>query len=132
MKYFSHTRQFKPIFKKLMAHCLVAGVLLTVAVPLVHASVTNEALSFSNPLKANSIEDLLADILKLVSRLGAIIAVLYFIYGGFLYVTAQGDEEKVGKAHGTLKWAAVGTAVLLSAEIIARIIENTVKSVSNI
>lgn len=91
----------------------------------------NEPLSFSNPLKATSIEALLADILQLVSRLGAIIAVLYFIYGGFLYVTAQGDEDKISKAHSTLKWASVGTAVLLGAEIIARIIENTVKSVSN-
>ena len=118
--------------KKIAVHTLAALLLLTLAAPLAHASVSNEALSFSNPLKATSIEALLSDILKLVSRLGAIVAVLYFIYGGFLYVTAQGVEDKISKAHATFKWAAVGTAVLLSAEIIARIIETTVKSVSNI
>ncbi len=123
--------------KGVAAHCVVAFVLVSlfaVATPLVHAESINQPtpVGFSNPLKATSIEALLGDILKLVSRLGAIIAVLYFIYGGFLYVTAQGEEDKISKAHSTLKWAAVGTAVLLSAEIIARIIEATVKSVSNI
>ncbi|MEI6345862.1 MAG: pilin [bacterium] len=134
MKHISQTTQRYPALRRIAAHCLVAIALFAVSAPLVHAQSYNSPtpLGFSNPLKATSIEALLADILQLVSRLGAIIAVLYFIYGGFLYVTAQGDEDKVGKAHGTLKWAAVGTAVLLSAEIIARIIENTVRSVSNI
>ncbi len=118
--------------RKILAHTIVALTFLTLLALPAHAAVSNEALSFSNPLKATSIEALLSDILKLVSRLGAIIAVLYFIYGGFLYVTAQGEEDKISRAHGTLKWAAVGTAVLLSAEIIARIIEATVKSVSRI
>lgn len=134
MKHISQTTQRYSALRRIAAHCLVAIALFAVSAPLVHAQSYNQPtpVGFSNPLKATSIEALLADILQLVSRLGAIIAVLYFIYGGFLYVTAQGDEDKVGKAHGTLKWAAVGTAVLLSAEIIARIIENTVKSVSNI
>lgn len=105
-------------------------VMVSFNAPLAHAQ-QNVPASFSNPLAANTIEELLGSILKLVSRLGAIIAVLYFIYGGFLYVTAQGDENKIEKAHSTLKWAAIGTAVLLSAEIIAKVIEGTVKSISN-
>jgi len=117
--------------QKIIVHASAALICLAVAAPLAYAQ-QNVPAGFSNPLQASSIEGLLSDILRLVSQLGAIIAVLYFIYGGFLYVTAQGDEDKVGKAHSTLKWAAVGTAVLLSAEIIAKIIENTVKSVSNI
>lgn len=129
-------KEMRTTTKKIAAHCLVAFVLLglfALATPLVEAASANQpTIGFSNPLKATSIEALLADILQLVSRLGAIIAMLYFIYGGFLYVTAQGDEDKIGTAHSTLKWAAVGTAVLLSAEIIARIIESTVRSVSNI
>lgn len=130
-------KEMRTTTKKIAAHCLVAFALLGLfasATPLVEAASANQPtpVGFSNPLKATSIEALLADILQLVSRLGAIIAMLYFIYGGFLYVTAQGDEDKIGTAHSTLKWAAVGTAVLLSAEIIARIIESTVRSVSNI
>ncbi len=129
----THTR-IHPTIRKTAAYCVAALLLFIASATLVHAvdPVADTALGFSNPLQADSIEELLTDILQLVSRLGAIIAVLYFIYGGFLYVTAQGDEDKIGKAHSTLKWAAVGTAVLLGAEIIARIIETTVQSVSNL
>lgn len=121
----------KQISRNIAVHGLAALALLAVAAPVVYAQ-QNVPTSFSNPLQANSIEELLAAILKFVAQIGAVIAVLYFIYGGFLYVTAQGNEDAIEKAHSTLKWAAVGTAVLLSAEVIAKIIQNTVKSVSNI
>ena len=50
------------------------------------------------------------------------------MYGGFLYVTAGGDEEKLGKAQKTITWALVGTAVLLGANVIMNAIQGTISS----
>ena len=89
-----------------------------------------EGVGFTNPLKVNSIDELITTLLKVAGRLGAIISVLFFIYAGFLYVTAQGDEDTITKAHETLKWTAIGTAVLIGASALAKIIQSTVNSIN--
>lgn len=49
----------------------------------------------------------------LFSILG-LIALVLIIYGGFLMLTSQGNEEKVKKGRDTLMWAIVGLIVMLS------------------
>jgi len=76
----------------------------------------------------NSLKDLFLAILNnIVLPIGGVIAVLAFIYSGFLYVMAQGDTKKIQTAHDALLYTAVGTAVLLGASVIATVVENTIK-----
>lgn len=63
---------------------------------------------------------------RIILPIGGILAVLAFIYSGFLYVTAQGDAKKITTAHHALLYTAIGTAVLLGAWVIAKVIENTI------
>lgn len=42
-----------------------------------------------------------------------LIAVVMIIYGGFLYVTAAGNDEKIGKAKKIIMYAIVGIVVIL-------------------
>ena len=79
-----------------------------------------------NPIGANSIQDFIASILHIVVQIGIPVAVLFIIYSGFLFVTAQGDEAKITKAKSSLWWAIIGTAVLLGAEVIADAIGGTI------
>ena len=58
--------------------------------------------------------------------IGGVLAVLSFIFSGFLYVTAQGDTKKIGTAHNALLYTAIGTAVLLGSWVIANVIERTI------
>ncbi len=58
--------------------------------------------------------------------IGGVLAVLAFIYSGFLYVTAQGNQTKLATAHKALLYTSVGTAVLLGSWVIAQVIENTI------
>lgn len=46
------------------------------------------------------------------------VAVLYLIVGGFLYITAGGDEGKLEKAKGTIKNAIIGVVIILLALVI--------------
>lgn len=82
-----------------------------------------------NPFRtgANDIPQLFKTIINnIIIPIGAVLAILAFIYAGFLYVTAAGDETKIGKAHKALLYAAVGTAVLLGAGVIAKVIQATI------
>lgn len=58
--------------------------------------------------------------------IGGVLAVLAFIYSGFLYVTAQGNESKLQTANKALLYTAIGTAVLLGASVIAKLIAGTI------
>lgn len=86
----------------------------------------------TNPLggDVNSLSALLGAVTDVLIQLGAIVAALAIMYGGFLYVTAQGNEEKLQKAQATVTWALVGTAVLLGSRVIYKVIAGTIKEIS--
>ncbi len=62
----------------------------------------------------------------IILPIGGVLAVIAFIYSGFLYVTAQGNETKLKTAHTALLYTAIGTAVLLGAWVISQVIESTI------
>ena len=71
------------------------------------------------------VERILNDI---VLPLGASVAAIAIIYSGFLYVKAQGNKEELQKAHEAIKWTVVGTAVILGAWVLAKLIDKTIKA----
>ena len=81
-----------------------------------------------NPLgnSTNSLSAFFDGIVSVFIELGTIVSVLGIMYGGYLYATAQGDEEKLKTAYKTITWALVGTAVLLGARTIMSAVSDTV------
>ncbi len=79
-----------------------------------------------NPLNAKTIQELLAIVLKGIVQIGSIIIVLALVWVGFLFVFAQGNEEKVKSARAALMWTVVGGLVLLGAQGIAMVLQSTV------
>jgi hypothetical protein len=81
-----------------------------------------------NPLgpKVNSLPAFFNGIISICIQLGTIVSVLAIMYGGFLYVGAQGNEEQLAKAYKTITWALVGTAILLGARTIMVAVSDTV------
>lgn len=56
------------------------------------------------------------------------IALLMFVYGGFTWMTAGGEPEKIKKAKGILVWSTLGLVVIFSSYVIVNfIIEQVVK-----
>jgi hypothetical protein len=82
-----------------------------------------------NPLGSKTLTALIADLLKIVAQLGAVICVFFIIYSGFLFIKAQGDPGELKTAKSVFLWSVVGTAVLLGASVVADIIIGTVNSV---
>ena len=94
--------------------------------------ITPSTFSLQNPFNCGGVSPctlfalLRAIIDKILLPIGGVLAVLSFIYAGFLYVTAQGNETKLKTAHKALLYTSVGTAVLLGSWVIAKVIENTI------
>jgi predicted permease len=63
---------------------------------------------------------------NIILPIGGVLAVLAFIFSGFLYVMAQGNETKLKTAHNALLYTAIGTAILLGSWVLAKVIETTV------
>lgn len=81
-----------------------------------------------NPLRATTIQQLLGIILGGLVQIGTIILVLMLVWVGFLFVFAQGNEEKVREARTALMWTVIGGLVLLGARAIATLLEATVNA----
>ncbi len=70
-----------------------------------------------NSLVGNTkrLDAVVLDMMNWVTWLGTLVAVGYGIYGGFLYMTAGGDDEQVKKAKWVFKQVAIGLVVIVLA-----------------
>lgn len=81
-----------------------------------------------NPIKSNTLIDLIQKILEGAIKIGLPIIVLAIIYSGFLFVQARGNSEKLSEAKRTLLYTLIGAAILLGSWGIAQLISETVKA----
>lgn len=85
--------------------------------------------NLQNPLKAKSLVCLLYDIINGIMGIMAIVAALYIIYSGFLFISSQGNPEGLKKAKTAFFNAVIGTGILLGAWAITAFIVNVLSGV---
>ena len=61
-------------------------------------------------------------IIKYLMGLLGSVALVMFLYGGFLWLTAAGNETKITKGRETLIWAALGLVLIFASYIIVNFI----------
>ncbi len=84
--------------------------------------------TLTNPLKFNTITEFFMAILEIITVFAVPIIVFFIIFAGFKYVTANGNAEKVKSAHSALTWALVGGVIVLGAQVLLVVIQNTVNA----
>ena len=72
----------------------------------------------------DDIVDILNGIKTWVSALVAVLGVIMILWGAIVYMTAGGDEEKVGKAKKTIVYGIIGIAIALIAFGIFALVED--------
>lgn len=77
-----------------------------------------------NPLKFQSLADLLNAILNFLITIGAPIATIMIVYAGFTYIFAAGEPQKITQARAILLWTAVGYSIILVAKGILAVIKD--------
>ena len=89
---------------------------------------TRPPITIDNPFRGgDTLFELLETVVNdIILPIGGVLAVLAFIYSGFLYVAAQGDTTKIKNAHNALLYTAIGTAVLLGSWALANVIKGTI------
>lgn len=108
--------------------------LAIILVPVMVFAVGNQTagiLSFSleNPLLANNFWDLLSNFIDIAMKIGIPVAVFFFIWSGFQYIFAGGNEAKIRLAHKNLKNVVLGTIIFLGAWTITEVVVKTIQSV---
>lgn len=110
---------------------LVAFIFFSPLLSLAQAVVPPEmdpALKVKNPISSESLIELIKNVLEGVIKIGMPVIVLAIIYSGFLFVSAQGNSEKLGEAKRALLYTLIGAAILLGSWGIAQLITDTVKA----
>ena len=91
--------------------------------------------SIPNPLKCpggsadcSVIDYIYAIVEGLILPIGGVLAIIAFIWSGFMFVMAQGDPGKIKSARDALWYTAIGTAILLGSVALAKVIQTTVEA----
>jgi len=90
--------------------------------------------TINNPLGAghlSTIPAFIKAVLNIVLTVGVPIVALAIIYAGFLFVSAQGNPEKLKTAKKTLLYTIIGAALLLGAYVLADAIKGTVDQIKS-
>ena len=111
---------------------LAIGILTTLAVamPLVTLAISYEDPSNTLGLNTSDLKAAVIRIINWVLGLLGIIAVIMILIGGFQWMTAGGNEEKVEKAKKIISAAIVGLIIILLAWAIVNFVIGTANNVT--
>jgi len=84
--------------------------------------------SLQNPLRSDigNISQFLTALLDAVVIIVFPFIILMIIYSGFLFVSAQGNEDKLKTAKKTILWTIIGALIILGASMLSYAIEGTI------
>ena len=118
--------------RKIVANTVLTYFILPIVTYASFHQVTTPPSSggFRNPLKFQTISAFLNALLDVIILIGVPIVVFAVIYAGFLFVTAQGNVEKINTAKKVIVWTLVGAMLVLGAKAVALAIEGTVQDLT--
>ena len=86
------------------------------------------AAELTNPLGTTNITTVIGRLITSILGVTGSIALLMFVYGGFLWLISAGDPKMVTKGKEVMKWAILGLVVIVGAYTIVRAIVSALES----
>lgn len=68
--------------------------------------------TLQDPFGKQPIQKILGSVIKIFTGVSGSLALLMFVYGGFLWLTSAGNAEQVTKGRKVMVWAAIGLLVI--------------------
>ena len=85
---------------------------------------------FKNPIQAGSVCEVVKGIANFVTATGIPVLIEAIVINGFLFIAAQGNEQKLTNAKKMFYWIVIGTAIIMGAGVIAEIFFNFAQSLT--
>lgn len=109
---------------------IIIFILLTFLIPYDATATCDPAIAASqgytcidNPLGTDvNVNVLIGRVINAVMGIVGSLALAMFIYGGFIWMTAAGNNERVTKGKDILIWATIGLIVIFSAYAIVNFV----------
>ena len=123
-----HKKEIKSM-KKCLKTAIVLGLLSLVLLPQVVGATSLEiGITYGTAigLGTRDIRATIASIINVLMGLLGIVAIVIILVGGFQWMTAMGDEEKVKKARRLLFQGVIGLVIVLSAYAIANFVVGSI------
>lgn len=89
---------------------------------------TTFAAVLTNPLMTTNLSEVIGRLIQAILGVTGAVALLMFVYGGFLWLISAGVPERVKKGKEVMKWAVLGIAVIVGAYMIVRTIITALES----
>ena len=129
----------KKIFKNLVTFATVLLVIMpvmTLALPTLAGTLdpwANQEANFqaTTGLGERDPRDIIAAIINVLLGFLGIIAVVLILFGGFKWMTAAGNEDKVAEAKKLMAAGVIGLIIILAAFALATFILNNLMNVTN-
>lgn len=116
------------ISNKVIAVIISAAVL----VPAIASAVTvDQHIGTTLTLGTADLQQTVINIIQWILGLLGLIAVVFILYGGFIWMTAGGNEDKVSQAKKIISAAVIGLIVVLLAWAIVTFVVNTANNVTS-
>jgi len=110
-------------YKKIFLICCTVLALASLLTPLLSQAAPSDALEKLKAVGGTAygaeeptpLPELIGNIINVGLSVLGIVAVILFIYGGYLWMTGRGKEERITKAKETLEAAIIGLIIILAA-----------------
>jgi len=118
------------MIKKITINLIIFAIFLVVHSQTVEPPSSGVTGSIPNPTTAG--DDIMSVLYALLSNvvmpIAAVAVVIWIIWAGFSYLTAQGNPAKIEIAHKRLLWSLIGAGILLGAAGISEVVKRTIES----
>lgn len=84
-----------------------------------------DKFTFLSPSSPGDIVLIILALIDILLRIAGLIAFIYTLYGGFQYLTSQGEPDKLKTAQDTIKNALIGLAIALVATGVVAFVGHT-------
>lgn len=82
----------------------------------------SEAEKTLNQLPSTNPQEVIGQVVKLLMAFMGAIMFMLVVYAGFIWMTAQGNGDKIEQAKNIILWSGLGVAAMLSSYIVVQFI----------
>lgn len=84
--------------------------------------------AFASDGNVTQVENFIKSVIQVLAGLAGLIATVFFVIGGFHYITSSGNPERLDRAKHTLLYSALGLVIVIAAFIISNIVTDLATS----